>query len=102
MRMPDTVQALERLAVALLVGMLIGLDRERAEQRKQRKLFAGVRTFPLIALLGGGLALLRAELGAWPLVTGLAAVAAIALVSYRSSAEEGEVGATTEIAGLAT
>ncbi len=43
---------LERLLVALMVGVLIGLDRERAEVRKARQIFAGVRTFPLVALCG--------------------------------------------------
>jgi uncharacterized membrane protein (DUF4010 family) len=100
--MPATVDALKRLLVALLVGLLIGVDRERAEQRKQRKLFAGVRTFPLIALLGAILALMLAEIGPWPLVVGLMAVAAIALVSYRESVRAGETGATTEVAALAT
>lgn len=97
-----TVDALKRLLVALLVGLLIGVDRERAEQRKQRKLFAGVRTFPLIALLGSILALIRVEIGPWPLVLGLAAVAAIALLSYRERVQAGEAGATTEVAALAT
>src|SRR3954470_7894861 len=100
--MPATVDALKRLLVALLVGLLIGVDRERAEQRKQRKLFAGVRTFPLIALLGAILALMLAEIGPWPRVVGLMAVAAIALVSYRESVRAGETGATTEVAALAT
>ena len=44
--------ALERLLVAALIGALIGLDRERAEVRKTAQVFAGVRTFPLIALAG--------------------------------------------------
>lgn len=100
--MMDTTQALKRLLVALLVGLLVGLDRERAEVRKGRRLFAGVRTFPLIALLGGGLSLLLDAAGPWPLVAGLLAVSAIALVSYRHSAALGEIGATTEIAALAT
>ena len=100
--MPPTIDSLERLLVALLVGLLIGLDRERAEVRKGRKLFAGIRTFALIAMLGGGLSLLRFEFGPWPLVAGFAAVAAIALVSYRQSLQSGDVGATTEIAALAT
>jgi len=38
--------ALERLLVAALVGMLIGLDCERAETRKTYQLFAGIHTFP--------------------------------------------------------
>lgn len=100
--MPPTIDSLERLLVALLVGLLVGLDRERAEVRKGRKLFAGIRTFPLIALLGAALSLLRFEFGPLPLVAGLAAVAAIALVSYRQSLRKGDVGATTEIAALAT
>ncbi len=70
--MPATIDSLERLLVALLVGLLIGLDRERAEVRKGRKLFAGIRTFPLISLLGAGLSLLRSEFGPLPLVAGLA------------------------------
>jgi uncharacterized membrane protein (DUF4010 family) len=98
--MPETPEALQRLLVALLVGLLIGLDRERAEERKQRPQFAGVRTFPLITLLGAGLAMLRAELGVAPLVAGLLVVGAIALVSYHAGAKAGHVGATTEIAAL--
>ncbi len=98
----DTTEALKRLLVALLVGLLVGLDRERAELRKGRQVFAGVRTFPLIALFGGALSLLLDAAGPWPLVAGLVAVAAIALISYRESAARGEIGATTEIAALAT
>ena len=100
--MPSTYESLQSLAVALLVGLLIGLDRERAEVRKGRQMFAGIRTFPLIALLGAGLTLLRAELGPWPLLAGFIAVAGISLVSYARGAGEGDMGATTEVAALAT
>jgi uncharacterized membrane protein (DUF4010 family) len=100
--MPETPEGLQRLLVALLVGLLVGLDRERAEVRKQRPLFAGVRTFPLIALLGAGLALLQPQLGVAPFVTGFVAVAAIALVSYQTASRAGDVGATTEVAALVT
>jgi uncharacterized membrane protein (DUF4010 family) len=98
--MPSTSDSLQSLAVALLVGLLIGLDRERAELRKKQPLFAGIRTFPLIALLGAALTLLRGEMGPWPLLAGFIAVAGIALVSYARGATE-DVGATTEIAALA-
>jgi uncharacterized membrane protein (DUF4010 family) len=100
--MSSTAESLQSLAVALLVGLLIGLDRERAELRKKRPLFAGIRTFPLIALLGAVLTLLRSQLGPWPLVAGFLAVAGIALVSYARGAGEGDMGATTEVAALGT
>jgi uncharacterized membrane protein YhiD involved in acid resistance len=74
--------ALERLLVAILVGFLIGLDRERAEVRKARKLFAGVRTFPLIALAGAVPMLLIDTVGPALLVASFVSVAAVAVVSY--------------------
>src|SRR5688500_18618347 len=100
--MPETSVALQRLLVALLVGLLVGLERERTEERKKRKLFAGVRTFPLISLLGGGLCLLGAQVGHWVQAAGFLTVAGIALVSYHRASVEGEVGATTEMAALVT
>ncbi|HEY3176882.1 MAG TPA: MgtC/SapB family protein, partial [Candidatus Polarisedimenticolia bacterium] len=36
--------------VSLLLGLLLGLERERA--KKAQPLFAGIRTLPLIALCG--------------------------------------------------
>ncbi len=97
-----TLAALERLLVALLVGFLIGLDRERVEVRKARPQFAGVRTFPLIALAGAIPQLLADTVGPALLVASFVAVAAVALVSYLRSSAAGHVGATTEIAALAT
>lgn len=45
-----------RGAVAMLIGLLVGAEREHSHSDKEQ-LFAGVRTFPIIALLGfiGGL-----------------------------------------------
>ena len=96
--MPETPDALQRLLVALLVGLLIGLDRERAEERKNRRLFAGIRTFSLISMLAAALSLVNV----WLLALGFVAVGAIALISYQQTARQGEVGATTEVAALVT
>ncbi len=99
--MTDLV-VLERLLVALLVGILIGLDRERAEVRKARQIFAGVRTFPLVALSGAIPVLLVPQVGPLLLAVSLIAVAAIAVVSYVRSSATGDIGATTEVAAVAT
>lgn len=101
METPWIPEDLQRVGVALLVGFLIGLDRERAEQRKKRRLFAGVRTFPLIALLGAVAVLLLDTAGPWLVVAGFLGVAAVSLVSYFRTSTASP-GATTEIASLAT
>ncbi len=100
--MNELLPSFERLLVALLVGFLIGLDRERTEARKERRLFAGVRTFPLIALAGAVPMLLMDRAGPALLVASFAAVAGVAVVSYLRSSAAGDIGATTEIAALAT
>jgi len=95
-------EELQRVAVALLAGFLIGLERERAEMRKKRRLFGGVRTFPLIALTGALSVLLIDATGPWMAIAGFLGVAALTLVSYVRTASETSPGATTEIATLAT
>jgi len=98
----SAVVVLERLLVALMVGILIGLDRERAEVRKARQIFAGVRTFPLVALAGAIPVLLVDRVGPLLLATSLLAIAAITVVSYVRSSASGDIGATTEVAAVAT
>jgi uncharacterized membrane protein (DUF4010 family) len=93
---------LERLLVAVMVGVLIGLDRERAGVRKARQIFAGVRTFPLVALCGAIPALLVEQLGPLLVAVSLVAIAAIAVVSYLRASANGDMGATTEVAAVAT
>jgi len=100
--MDAPVATFERLLVALLVGLLIGLDRERTEVRKGRSLFAGVRTFPLIAVAGAVPMLLMDIAGPGLLVVSFIVVGAISLVSYIRSSATGDIGATTEMAALAT
>ena len=92
----------QRLVVALLVGTLIGLDRERSAERKAHRLFAGVRTFPLIALAGAIPMLVIDSTGPALLIVSFLAVSAVALVAYARTSADGDVGATTEIAAFAT
>ena len=44
---------LKALLITLGIGLLLGLEREQAYHRKEGKtLFAGIRTFPIVAVLG--------------------------------------------------
>ncbi len=95
---PDTIWS---FLVAALLGFLIGLERERKRETRG-SIFAGVRTFPLIALFGAVSGLLAASVGFWLLVAALLGFSGLLMLAYwRSSAGE-KVGGTTEVAALVT
>lgn len=91
--MDDGNGALTSLALALGVGLLIGVERERRKGSGPTRQFAGVRTFTLVALVGAAVQLL-----AQPWLTGVAAalVAALAVVAYVRD-RSADPGVTTEI-----
>jgi uncharacterized membrane protein (DUF4010 family) len=94
----------QRLAVALAVGLLIGIERgwhERGAGEGHR--IAGLRTFGLIGLLGALWALLAAEMG--ELVLGLAFTAFAVLVvaaHVLDAYSDRDYGITTAVAALVT
>jgi uncharacterized membrane protein (DUF4010 family) len=85
-------------AMALLMGLLIGIEREHSQE--DVPLFAGIRTFPLITLFGFlcGLAA-RAGWG-WMLPVGLVGVSAIAVAAYMVRSQVPHKGTTTEFMAL--
>jgi uncharacterized membrane protein (DUF4010 family) len=94
-----TLELAWRFAAAVGLGVLLGLERERAHLADRT--FAGVRTFALIALLGATAAHIHLEFDSvWFSIAGFAAVVALALASYVITAGRGEVGITTEITAL--
>lgn len=84
--------------VALLLGLLLGLERERSEGGGA-ELFAGIRTFPLISLCGylGAAAGQHGVPLAFPAV--LLALGALVVASYVQPGRE-PGGATTEVAAV--
>lgn len=89
-----------RFGTALLIGLLIGAEREFARLREDVKSFAGVRTFPLISLLGCSAGLLTDLTSAWTLAVLALLLAVLIALAYMFDAREGRVGLTTEIASL--
>lgn len=84
------------LGIALGIGVLIGLERQQSESAGQ---FAGVRTFPLIALFG---ALIQQFFPAL-LAIGFAMFLLLVLIAYTSKIFiEGDAGMTTAIAAILT
>ena len=90
-----------RFACALGFGMLIGLERERAQPEEQT--FAGVRTFTLFCLLGATAGFAGDHAGTpWVVVAVFGAVAALVACSYVVTLKNGDVGMTTEVSALLT
>jgi uncharacterized membrane protein (DUF4010 family) len=90
-----------KILLALLLSFLIGLEREERRPGEQGYLFGGVRTFPLIGLIG--LALAQLDASVWPATVGFAVIAAFLWLSYQHKLQKTEAaGVTTEFSGLAT
>ncbi|HLW82547.1 MAG TPA: MgtC/SapB family protein [Candidatus Acidoferrales bacterium] len=91
-----------KIILALFLSFLIGLEREEHKASVDKYVFGGIRTYPLIGLLGYAMALLSgAQL--WPLTIGFAVVASFLWLSYQHKLQSGEaVGVTTEFSGLTT
>ena len=98
------MEIFERLAVALALGLLIGLERgweERAAAEGTR--VAGIRTFALTAILGALWAILAQDLG--PDLLGFAFLAFSALLisaHWIVARRGGDYGITTVVAALIT
>ncbi len=87
---------LTRLGIALGLGLLVGMQRERTDSH-----LAGIRTFPLITMLGTVAGLLALRFGGWVVAAGLLSLAAIVIFSNRARADlPPDPGITTEVATL--
>lgn len=86
-----------RLAIALGIGLLIGIERERRKSDGPGRSVAGIRTFAVVALLGAVSVLLGDGILLAVTVCGVILLAAI---GYHRSTED--PGLTTEIALLLT
>jgi uncharacterized membrane protein (DUF4010 family) len=93
--LPGAAQA---LAVALGIGLMIGLERERRKGDGPTREAAGLRTFTLVSLLG---ALCAVTAVPWLVPIGALGVAVLAAMAYRRTSDS-DPGLTTEIALLVT
>jgi len=85
------------LAIAIGLGLLVGLQREWAADKP-----IGLRSFALISTIGGLIGLFAMEYGAWILASGLIAVTiAIYSHAYFLSRQSNVSGMTTELAAIA-
>ncbi len=89
---------LTTLGIALGLGLLVGLQRERGHAR-----IAGIRTFGLITVYGALSGILSNRLGdGWILVAGIISIALLMVVAniLKQKDDNPDIGQTTEIAAL--
>src|SRR5271165_88260 len=94
-----------KILIVLVLSFLIGLEREEHKSDGDYS-FGGVRTFPLIGLVGYAVALLSRD-QLLPLSIGFAVIGAFLLMAYRHKLSGAQAlvdspGITTEISGLTT
>lgn len=89
--------ALTKLGIAVGLGLLVGLERERAASAT-----AGIRTFALIALLGALCGLMAPTAGVWIIAAGAVGLAGLLAIGHWTEAKfsEKELGLTTEVAAM--
>ena len=92
---------LEKIVLSMMIGILIGLEREH--WRSDKKVFAGVRTFSITCITGAVAAFLVDYIGMWILIlaTVLVLIASASLI-YLVNILKGKSGLTTAIALFCT
>lgn len=91
-----------RMLISLGIGLVLGLEREFSHFSEKEEIFAGVRTFPFVALIGFLAAMLSFVFNPWIFIAAFLSVVFMVAISYWVSAEKGGIGGTTEFAILLT
>lgn len=91
-----------KIILTFFLSALIGLEREEHKIAVDKYVFGGIRTYPLIGLLGYALAVVSGP-QLIPVSIGFAVIASFLWLSYQHKLQSSQpVGVTTEISGLTT
>ena len=96
------LELIKNFAIALVLGALVGLEREYAQYRKRGHDYAGIRTFPLIALFGALAAYLGDIIIVWVHIVAIILMGSLIVSAYFVTRDKKKhhTGATSEVAGL--
>jgi uncharacterized membrane protein (DUF4010 family) len=91
-----------KIALVLFLAFLLGLEREEHKTTGTAYAFGGVRTFPLIGLIGYATTILAGD-QLLPVMAGLAVVAGFLYLSYWHKLQSsGTAGVTSEVSAVTT
>jgi len=88
-----------KILITFLIGLLIGVERERRKQEGETS-FAGIRTYPMIALMGLTSALLTQLIGAVVFVVIMLSFTGLILIEYYNASKKGSIGGTSEVSTI--
>lgn len=91
-----------RMLVTAGIGFVLGLEREFSQHSENSEVFAGLRTFTLVALFGFLAAYLGVTFTYWIFIAGFLGVVTIVSISYWVTSNKGDIGSTTEFAVIFT
>ena len=96
------LNTLKELLIVLGIGLLLGLEREHAKRKKEPvRLFAGIRTFPIVGIIGYLSLFLASIFGIWIFVAAFVGAISLITLSYYRKLET-ESGTTTEFTLMTT
>lgn len=95
----DLFTILQGLGAVIFIGLLIGLEREHSRSKDQ-KIFAGIRTFPLIGILGFLTALTASLTSEWVYVAVMFGFSGLLITAYLVAAKDGRLGGTSEVSAF--
>lgn len=101
----EQIDLFYRFGAALLIGLLVGLQREYAhlQEKQAEKSFGGTRTFALLSLLGCTAAFLAEQMDSALLFVAIIAITGgLIMIAYIVTARTGSIGMTTEAAAVVT
>ena len=91
-----------KILLVLFLSFLVGLEREEHIAGDAHRSFGGVRTYPLIGLMGYAMALLSGR-QVWPVALGLIVIGGFLLLSYwHKLTASAATGVTSEMSALIT
>jgi len=91
---PELTELFIRFGIALALGLFIGFEREK----EKHDTFAGIRTFPLISLLGCTAALINDIHAPWVFAVCFVTLSAMIITAYFSGRQDRSTGITTAVA----
>ncbi|WP_337879697.1 MgtC/SapB family protein [Rheinheimera sp.] len=96
-------EVIQQFGIALLLGALVGLEREKHKNSEHPGSFAGIRTYILFSQMGAVSAWLGHQTGQlWLFALAVLAVTALVLSSYwlENKTEQSRLGLTSELAAI--